>query len=46
MYQRLLEEMNFSSVSKDKKDLGEEEVTETKETVCTECLSPERALPI
>ena len=45
-YRRLPEEMNFSSVFKDKKVLGEDEVTETKETAYTECLRPERALPI
>lgn len=45
-HQRLREEMNFSSVFKDKKELGEDEVTETKKTACTECLRPERALPI
>ena len=45
-YQRLPEEMNFSSVFKEKKELREDELTETKETACTECLRPERGMPI
>ena len=39
-YQRLPEEMNFSSVFKEKKELREDELTETKETACIQGIFP------